>query len=54
MLVTQLTGKTTEKRQNLDFSTPPTHTQHLYSTLNGETTLSAEEEGRGNPSQSCK
>jgi hypothetical protein len=32
-----LTGKTTEKRRNLDFSTPPACAEHLHFTLNGET-----------------
>jgi hypothetical protein len=30
-------GKTTEKRQNFDFSTPPACTDHLHFTLNAET-----------------
>jgi hypothetical protein len=30
-------GKTTEKRQNFDSSTPPVHAQHPHFTLNGET-----------------
>jgi hypothetical protein len=36
-LETHLAGKTTEKRQNFDPSTPPACTEHLYFTLNGET-----------------
>jgi hypothetical protein len=32
-----LTGKTTEKRQNIDYSTPPVCTELLHFTLNGET-----------------
>jgi hypothetical protein len=37
MLETHLTGKTTEKRQNFDSSTPPACAEHLHFTLNGET-----------------
>jgi hypothetical protein len=37
MLEIHLTGKTTEKRQNFDPSTPPACTEHLHFTLNGET-----------------
>jgi hypothetical protein len=37
MLEIHLTGKTTEKRQNFDPSTPPAHAEHLHFTLNGET-----------------
>jgi hypothetical protein len=37
MLETHLTGKTTEKRQNFDSSTPPACTEHPHFTLNGET-----------------
>jgi hypothetical protein len=37
MLETQITGKTTEKRQNFDSSTPPVCSEHLHLTLNGET-----------------
>jgi hypothetical protein len=37
MLETHLTGKTTEKRQNFDPSTPPACAEHLHFTLNGET-----------------
>jgi hypothetical protein len=37
MLEIHLTGKTTEKRQNFDSSTPPAHAYHSHSTLNGET-----------------
>jgi hypothetical protein len=37
MLETHLAGKTTEKRQNFDPSTPPASTEHLHFTLNGET-----------------
>jgi hypothetical protein len=37
MLETHLAGKTTEKRQNFDPSTPPARTEHLHFTLNGET-----------------
>jgi hypothetical protein len=36
-LETHLTGKTTEKRQNFDFSTPPSCTEHLHFTLKRET-----------------
>jgi hypothetical protein len=32
-----LTGKTTEKRQNFDPSTPLACAEHLHFTLNGET-----------------
>jgi hypothetical protein len=32
-----LAGKTTEKRQNFDHSTPPASTENLHFTLNGET-----------------
>jgi hypothetical protein len=32
-----LTGKTTEKRQNFDSSTPPAHTYYLHFMLNGGT-----------------
>jgi hypothetical protein len=37
MLDTHLAGKTTEKRQNFDPSTPPAGTENLHFTLNGET-----------------
>jgi hypothetical protein len=37
MLEIHCTGKTTEKRQNFDSSTPPACTQHLHFTLKGET-----------------
>jgi hypothetical protein len=37
MVVTHLAGKTTEKRQNFDPSTPPASTENLHFTLNGET-----------------
>jgi hypothetical protein len=37
MLEIRLTGKTTEKRQNFDPSTPQACTEHLHFTLNGET-----------------
>jgi hypothetical protein len=37
MLEIHLTGKTTEKRQNFDSSTPPPHAYLLHFTLNGET-----------------
>jgi hypothetical protein len=37
MLETHLTGKTTEKRQNFDLSTPPACAYHLHFTLNRET-----------------
>jgi hypothetical protein len=37
MLEIHLTGKTTEKRQNFDSSTPPACTEHLHFTLNRET-----------------
>jgi hypothetical protein len=37
MLEKHLTGKTTEKRQNFDSSTPPGCAEHLHFTLNGET-----------------
>jgi hypothetical protein len=37
MLEIHLTGKTTEKRQNFDFSTPPACAEHLHFTLKGET-----------------
>jgi hypothetical protein len=37
MLETNLAGKTTEKRQNFDPSTPPGGAEHLYFTLNRET-----------------
>jgi hypothetical protein len=36
MLETHLTGKTTEKRQNFDPSTPPAHAEYLQFTLNRE------------------
>jgi hypothetical protein len=36
MLEINLTGKTTEKRQNFDFSTPPACAEHLHFTLNRE------------------
>jgi hypothetical protein len=54
MLEIQLTGKTTEKRQNPNSSTPPARAEHPHSMVNRETgrgALSTEEEGRGNPSQ---
>jgi hypothetical protein len=37
MLETHLVGKTTEKKQNFDPSTPPAGVEHLHFTLNGET-----------------
>jgi hypothetical protein len=37
MLEIHLTGKTTEKRQNFDPSTPPACAEHLHFMLNGET-----------------
>jgi hypothetical protein len=37
MLETHLAGKTTEKRQNFDPSTPPAGTENLHFMLNGET-----------------
>jgi hypothetical protein len=37
MLEINLTGKTTEKRQNFDSSTPPACAENLHFTLNGET-----------------
>jgi hypothetical protein len=37
MLETHLTGKTTEKRQSCDSSTPPACAQHLHLMLNRET-----------------
>jgi hypothetical protein len=37
MLETHLAGKTTEKRQNFDPSTPPTCAEHLHFMLNGQT-----------------
>jgi hypothetical protein len=37
MLETHLAGKTTEKRQNFDPSTPPASAEHLHFMLNGET-----------------
>jgi hypothetical protein len=37
MLETHLAGKTTEKRQNFDPSTPPACTENLHFMLNGET-----------------
>jgi hypothetical protein len=37
MLETHFAGKTTEKRQNFDPSTPPAGTEHLHFTFNGET-----------------
>jgi hypothetical protein len=37
MLETHLAGKTTEKRQNFDPSTPPAGTEHLHFMLKGET-----------------
>jgi hypothetical protein len=37
MLETHLAGKTTEKRQNFDPSTPPAGAEHFLFTLNGET-----------------
>jgi hypothetical protein len=33
-----LTGKTTEKRQNFDFSIPPACAEHLHFMLKGEAT----------------
>jgi hypothetical protein len=36
MLEKHLTGKTTEKRQNFDPSSPPACAEHLHFTLNGE------------------
>jgi hypothetical protein len=37
MLEIDLTGKTTQKRQNFASSTPPACAWHLHFTLNGET-----------------
>jgi hypothetical protein len=37
MLETHLAGKTTEKRQNFDPSTPPAGAENLHFTLNRET-----------------
>jgi hypothetical protein len=37
MLETHFAGKTTEKRQNFDPSTPPVGAENLHFTLNGET-----------------
>jgi hypothetical protein len=37
MLEIHLTGKTTEKRQNFDSSTPPAWAEHLHFTLNAKT-----------------
>jgi hypothetical protein len=37
MLETHLAGKTTQKRQNIDLSTPPAGAEHLHFMLNGET-----------------
>jgi hypothetical protein len=37
MLETHFAGKTTEKRQNLDPSTPPAGTENLHFMLKGET-----------------
>jgi hypothetical protein len=37
MLETHLAGKTTEKRQNFDPSTPPAGAENLHFMLNGET-----------------
>jgi hypothetical protein len=37
MLEIHFAGKTTEKRQNFDPSTPPAGAEHLHFTLNGET-----------------
>jgi hypothetical protein len=37
MLEIDCTGKTTEKRQNFDSSTPPACTEHVHFMLNGET-----------------
>jgi hypothetical protein len=37
MLEIHCTGKTTKKRQNFDFSTPPACTEHLHFTLKEET-----------------
>jgi hypothetical protein len=37
MLEIQLTGKTTEKRQNFDSSTTPACAEHLHFMLNRET-----------------
>jgi hypothetical protein len=36
MLETHLAGKTTEKRQNFDPSTPPAGAEHLHFMLNGK------------------
>jgi hypothetical protein len=36
MLETHLAGKTTEKRQNFDPSTPPASAEHLHFTFNRE------------------
>jgi hypothetical protein len=37
MLETHLAGKTTEKRENFDPSTPPAGAENLHFLLNGET-----------------
>jgi hypothetical protein len=37
MLEIHLTGKTTEKRQNFDSSTPPAYAENLHFMLKGET-----------------
>jgi hypothetical protein len=37
MLETNLVGKITEKRQNIDPSTPPAGAENLHFSLNGET-----------------
>jgi hypothetical protein len=37
MLETHFADKTTEKRQNVDPSTPPACAEHLHFMLNGET-----------------
>jgi hypothetical protein len=37
MLETQFAGKATEKRQNIDPSTPPACAENLHFMLNGET-----------------
>jgi hypothetical protein len=36
MMETHLAGKATEKRPNIDPSTPPACTEHLHFTLKGE------------------
>jgi hypothetical protein len=41
MLETHLAGKSNEKRQNIDLSTPPACTEHLHFMLNRETRRAA-------------